>query len=293
MFEKILSSAEVNDEPFKFPSSPQSRGLRRKDFSPNKNLSFADGIKDRKARLHLDIVPCSPAIKIEDQLTVTTETTRTSAGGQERVTTKTTLERTVSLEIDGDEVDGLHGTSVDVEPDNIPEEEDEDQEKMIEEIARRLNRIADDYVQRMGDGESHVHVPGGAVAEPLLSPRSRSKKLANDLITELRKEGDRLSRELDLPENLLPIVMAMVKQVTYDHFKELVEKALCETIGWDQVAMYFYVSRAAILMAGVGGTIAKKLKNMVVKYFYEEISPWIHDKGGLETMLEETDSEVD
>lgn len=87
--------------------------------------------------------------------------------------------------------------------------------------------------------------------------------------------------QLDLPENLLPIVMAMVKQITYDRFKELVQKALCDTIGWDQVALYLYLSKAAILMAGVGGTIARKLKDMAVQYFFEEISPWIHDRGGL------------
>ena len=75
--------------------------------------------------------------------------------------------------------------------------------------------------------------------------------------------------------------MAMVKQITYDHFKDLVKKALCQTIGWDQVAMYFYVSRAAIVMAGVGGQLACQLKTMAVRYFHEEICPWIYDRGGL------------
>jgi hypothetical protein len=84
--------------------------------------------------------------------------------------------------------------------------------------------------------------------------------------------------QLNLPDNLLPIVMDMVKQITYDHFKDLIKKALCQTIGWDQVAMYFYVSRAAIAMAGVGG---QKLKTMAVRYFHEEICPWIYDRGGL------------
>ncbi|OPL20219.1 hypothetical protein AM593_09954, partial [Mytilus galloprovincialis] len=119
------------------------------------------------------------------------------------------------------------------------------------------------------------------------------RKLAKDLVDELRKEGDRLSREMNLPANLLPIVMDMVKQITYDHFKDLVKKALCETIGWDQVALYFYISKAAIVMAGASGSIACRLKDMAVRYFHEELSPWIYDRGGLETMLEETDSEVD
>jgi hypothetical protein len=87
--------------------------------------------------------------------------------------------------------------------------------------------------------------------------------------------------QLNLPDNLLPIVMDMVKQITYDHFKDLIKKALCQTIGWDQVAMYIlylYVSRAAIVMAGVGG---QKLKTMAVRYFHEEMCPWIYDRGGL------------
>lgn len=47
-----------------------------------------------------------------------------------------------------------------------------EQERMIEEIAKRLNRIADECVQRMGTGEPQT--TRGAVAEPLLSPNSRS-----------------------------------------------------------------------------------------------------------------------
>ena len=74
--------------------------------------------------------------------------------------------------------------------------------------------------------------------------------------------------------------MEMVKQISYDHFKELIKKALCDTIGCDLVAMYLYVSRAAILMAGAGGQIARKLKDMAVRYFHEEICPWVYDRGG-------------
>ena len=47
-----------------------------------------------------------------------------------------------------------------------------EQERMIEEIAKRLNRIADECVQRMGTGEPQT--TRGTVAEPLLSPNSRS-----------------------------------------------------------------------------------------------------------------------
>lgn len=47
-----------------------------------------------------------------------------------------------------------------------------EQERVIEEIAKRLNRIADECVQRMGTGEPQT--TRGAVAEPLLSPNSRS-----------------------------------------------------------------------------------------------------------------------
>ena len=46
-----------------------------------------------------------------------------------------------------------------------------DQERMIEEIARRLSKIADDCVQRMG-GESHSS--RGISVDPLLSPNSKS-----------------------------------------------------------------------------------------------------------------------
>lgn len=114
MFEKILSSAEVKEEPFKFPSSPESRGHRRKDFSPSKHLSFSDGIKNRKAGLHLDIVPFSPAFRLEDQVTITT--TKTSVERNETVRERTTIERTCSLEVDGgDEIDGPIGNYIDVE----------------------------------------------------------------------------------------------------------------------------------------------------------------------------------
>ena len=302
MFEKILSSAEIREEPFNFPNDGQDLkgSFTRKHCSPVRDTSYADGIKNKKHGLTLNIVPFISNFTSEARVLVTEDRTETSTdkeGARHTVLKHTTYERTFSLEIDGvDEIDGFPSKT---EKDTPHEEtkaegvhEDPpsptEQERMIEEIAKRLNRIADECVQRMGTGEPQT--TRGTVAEPLLSPNSRSRKLANDLVIELRKEGDRLSRELNLPDNLLPIVMDMVKKITYDHFKDLIKKALCQTIGWDQVAMYFYVSRAAIVMAGVGG---QKLKTIAVRYFHEEICPWIYDRGGLETMLDETDSEVD
>lgn len=303
MFEKILSSAEARDEPFTFPKENEEtkKRLNRKDFSPTRDISFADGIRNKKSGLRLNIIPFSTSFTTDYQRSVCKNSTETLVDKHGTKTvcrnTVTSYCRTFSLEIDGaDDVDGITetpahdttraGANTHVEPLSPTE-----QEKMIEEIAKRLNRIADDCVQRMAGGE--LQQMGGAVAAPLLSPNSKSRKLASDLVTELRKEGDRLSRELNLPDSLLPIVMDMVKQVTYDHFKELVQKALCEAIGWDQVALYFYVARAAIVMAGAGGRLARGLKDMAVRYFHEELSPWIHDRGGLETMLDETDSELD
>ncbi|XP_052089151.1 uncharacterized protein LOC127725859 [Mytilus californianus] len=299
MFEKCLSSAEVTDEPYKFPAQ---RVHKRKDFSPVRDISYADGIKNKKSGLKLNLDPFTPDFKVESHTTVIQESRTIVSDGtrQTLLTDRRTIERTFSLEVDGgndDEVDGPMGSPlkevVRLQTGDEPQEplSASEQEKMIEEIARRLTRIAEDCVQRMGaGGTSPIQ---GATAGPLLSPASQGRKLAKDLVDELRKEGDRLSREMNLPANLLPIVMDMVKQITYDHFKDLVKRALCETIGWDQVALYFYISKAAIVMAGAGGSIACKLKDMAVRYFHEELLPWIYDRGGLETMLEETDSEVD
>jgi hypothetical protein len=113
MFEKILSSAEIREEPFNFPNDGQDLkgSFKRKHCSPVRDTSYADGIKNKKQGLTLNIVPFISNFTSEARVLVTEDRTETSTdkeGARHTVLKHTTYERTFSLEIDGgDEIDGF------------------------------------------------------------------------------------------------------------------------------------------------------------------------------------------
>jgi hypothetical protein len=115
MFEKILSSAEIREEPFNFPNDGQDLkgSFKRKHCSPVRDTSYADGIKNKKQGLTLNIVPFISNFTSEARVLVTEDRTETSTdkeGARHTVFKHTTYERerTFSLEIDGvDEIDAF------------------------------------------------------------------------------------------------------------------------------------------------------------------------------------------
>jgi hypothetical protein len=85
--------------------------FKRKHCSPVRDTSYADGIKNKKHGLTLNIVPFISNFTSEARVLVTEDRTETSTdkeGARHTVLKHTTYERTFSLEIDGvDEIDGF------------------------------------------------------------------------------------------------------------------------------------------------------------------------------------------
>ncbi|XP_033740220.1 uncharacterized protein LOC117327380 [Pecten maximus] len=171
----------------------------------------------------------------------------------------------------------------------------EEKNKRIESVANRLAVIADNYVTRAESSQSDNECQ--SPTDPLSGsrkPPDRLNSIERDLIFELRREGDRLSETINMPSVIMPIAMQLVKETDqYNRFTKVVESSLGGTVGWHNVAMYFYVTKAAVHMAGAGGAVALKLKDMALQYFSDRFAGWITDRGGWDSVLEETDSELD
>jgi hypothetical protein len=78
--------------------------FKRKHCSPVRDTSYADGIKNKKQGLTLNIVPFISNFTSEARVLVTEDRTETSTdkeGARHTVLKHTTYERTFSLEIDG------------------------------------------------------------------------------------------------------------------------------------------------------------------------------------------------
>ncbi|XP_062595398.1 uncharacterized protein LOC134256739 [Saccostrea cucullata] len=192
------------------------------------------------------------------------------------------------IEIDGhgDEIDSPKTTD-NHKKDDRPFEElsAEEREHRISEVADRLKFIGDKAVERYNTESS-----SSAVESPQAEAggHSANDQLVQQLIAEFRREGDRFSRDFNLG-SLTPVVLDIARQHTYTQFKKVIHSSLHNTIGWDQIALYFYLTRTAVHVAK--GSVG--LAQMAYDYFKETYSGWVEDRGGWETMLEETDCELD
>ncbi|OWF53166.1 uncharacterized protein LOC110446774 [Mizuhopecten yessoensis] len=170
----------------------------------------------------------------------------------------------------------------------------DEKNKRIESVANRLAVIADNYVTRAESSQSDNECQSPTTHRAGRHPPDRLNSIERDLVMELRKEGDRLSETMNMPSLIMPIAIQLVKETDqYNRFTKVVESSLGGTVGWHNVAMYFYVTKAAVQMAGAGGAVALRLKDMALQYFSDRFAGWITDRGGWDSVLEETDSELD
>lgn len=210
--------------------------------------------------------------------------------GSFRSQRETRYSRQVSLysdvEVDGDETDAPDTTEKH-KKDGRPFEvlSEEEKEHRIAEVASRLKLIGDKAVERYNteSSSSGLESPQGQ------GPTARADdQLVQQLVEEFRKEGDRFSREYKLG-SLTPVVLDIARQHTYAQFRHVVHSSLQHSVGWEQIALYFYLTRTAVHVAKGSVSVAQ----MAYQYFRETYSGWVEERGGWETMLEETDCELD
>lgn len=72
----------------------------------------------------------------------------------------------------------------------------------------------------------------------------------------------------------------IAKQVTYSKFKDTVGEVVGDSVGWQQLAMLFYVTKKATQLAGAGGAVAAQLKENCLQYVEDHFANWILNQGG-------------
>ncbi|XP_064605901.1 uncharacterized protein LOC135470778 isoform X2 [Liolophura sinensis] len=157
--------------------------------------------------------------------------------------------------------------------DSVPfdEKSEEEKEQMYDIIARKLADIADVYVESEAE-----------------TPKEELTSLEKKLLDCLRDKGDQINTDM----NMSP-ALQMVKNATYSTFQNTVQKAIGHETSVKQIAMLFHLTKGAVQIAGAGGALAMKIKENTLRYFEDTFAAWIVGQGGWDSMLEESDSELD
>ncbi|XP_022291933.2 uncharacterized protein LOC111103167 isoform X2 [Crassostrea virginica] len=261
-----------------------------REHSSDKKVSTpsARGKKPNRGDLSLDLSSPNRRRKVFRRFSSKEEVKETVSHGSFRFQRKFVRQLSTysDIEVDGgDEFD--HPVSdkhhKDTRPfDNLSADE---KEHRIAEVASRLKFIGDKAVERYNTESS-----SSAVESPQGQGHSgrADDRLVQQLVEAFRQEGDRFSQEFKLG-SLTPVVLDIARQHTYSQFKSVVHASLQSSIGWDQIALYFHLTRTAVHVAKGSVSVAQ----MAYQYFRETYSGWVEERGGWETMLEETDCELD
>lgn len=76
--------------------------------------------------------------------------------------------------------------------------------------------------------------------------------------------------------SLTPVVLDIARQHTYAQFRHVVHSSLQHSVGWEQIALYFYLTRTAVHVAKGSVSVA----HMAYQYFRETYSGWVEERGG-------------
>ncbi|VDH89238.1 Hypothetical predicted protein [Mytilus galloprovincialis] len=188
-----------------------------------------------------------------------------------------------SLEPNDVEVDGS-GMSVAAggrsPPRSIPkegtlqEESDiDDEDPWISLVAQRIAEMGDSYIS----GASQV---GSPVSNPDERDGEGMTELQRRLRDSFRDFGDTVNETLSLSVEPQQAALNIARQVTYTKFKDTIQDLVGDNIGWQQLAMVFYVTKKATQLAGAGGAVASQLKENCLQYVEDHFASWILNQGG-------------
>lgn len=165
-----------------------------------------------------------------------------------------------------------------------------DKESLYKKVAERLAKIADAYVPSIGiEDMEFVESDGGgsaAAAPPFVSATELA--LEQKLAAALCAKVDRLSENVTVPTDAIRL---MVQGVVYTEFSRAVNQALPQAQPEaQQLAMLFRLTEGAVRLAG---TSAVHIKDYTLRYIEDNFAHWIFYGGGWDSMLEDSDFEVD
>lgn len=75
------------------------------------------------------------------------------------------------------------------------------------------------------------------------------------------------------------LVSDLLRNSDYGSFQRIVSKAGGDS-GLQQIAVMFHLTKAAVQLAGAGTARAGAIKDMAVRYFEQNLAPWIIQRGG-------------
>lgn len=200
-----------------------------------------------------------------------------------------------SLCVDGDTdtQDGKGRPPKNTEDIPVHERTAEEKEEMYGKIAQKLIHIADTFAadSGMSDAEAHHHREGAAAAARL-GPEGDGmlNELERQILECLRDAGD---RNAPIIENQAEEVIQQTKAQTYERFKTTVQQSLGSEVSWNHLAFLFYTTKGVISAVGLGSKVASDAKEMTLRYFSDKFAKWLMDQGGFDSVLSESDSDLD
>ncbi|XP_014776413.1 uncharacterized protein LOC106873535 isoform X2 [Octopus bimaculoides] len=173
-----------------------------------------------------------------------------------------------------DEIDGAVGGVMSSEPSDEQSKTD-----MFKRVADKLMTLADTQTSA-SDSE-------GACARPRPIDGIQSPELS-DLEKELVEYILSIKTSSQFPSEA---VIDILKQLTYQNFKETFEAYSKDKSGLQEVAALFFLSKAAINLVGPFRAMASQIKELTLRYFEDKCAAFIVEKGGWDSVLEDTDEE--
>jgi hypothetical protein len=76
------------------------------------------------------------------------------------------------------------------------------------------------------------------------------------------------------------LVSDLLHNSDYGSFQHIVHEAVGGESGLQQIAVMFHLTKTAVQLAGAGTTHAKNIKDMALRYFEQNIAPWVIQRGG-------------
>ncbi|XP_070191318.1 mediator of RNA polymerase II transcription subunit 1.1-like isoform X2 [Littorina saxatilis] len=195
-------------------------------------------------------------------------------------------------ETDNDMHDGGNGSkrAMEATEDGIPfhERTKKEKDELYSKIAQKLVHIGESYAAESGisDSDGHSREPAGQAA----AGDASQEDLVKDILACLRDLGDRNSNVID--EHAQQMI-EQAKAETYDRFQKTVQHSMGEEVSWNHLALFFYTSKGVMSAVGKGSKLAGDVKEMTLRYFSDRFARWIMDQGGFDSLLSESDSELD
>ncbi|XP_071114149.1 transcriptional regulator ATRX homolog isoform X4 [Haliotis cracherodii] len=180
-----------------------------------------------------------------------------------------------------------HGDSADDvdSPTDAPADKDE----AIDKIVKKLIEIGDNL---SSESESHRSQEAeGAVGGAPGRGDGKLSSLEQQILECLREGGDRMSHNID--EHATEFIDGAVRQTVYQKFCSTLRQSVGDDVNWNQMALVFHATKSALKVAGVGSKKANELKDLTLKYVMERCASWIVDQGGWESIVSDSDSELD